>query len=115
MCGIAGFSASFKQDLLYEMVGTITHRGPDDEGIYLTKGIGLAHRRLSIIDRSPAGHQPMWDVNKRVVIVFNGEIYNYRELRSELTRADFQFRSDSDTEVLSNLLNQSLVKPHAVA
>ena len=103
MCGIAGFSGSFKQDLLYEMVGTIAHRGPDDEGTYFVKGIGLAHRRLSIIDLSPAGNQPIWDVNRRAVIVFNGEIYNYRELRSELTRAGFQFRSDSDTEVLLNL------------
>lgn len=105
MCGIAGFLGSFSQRLLSDMIGTIAHRGPDDNGICLIKehGLGLAHRRLSIIDLSPAGHQPMWDVHKRAVIVFNGEIYNYRGLRSELTRAGFQFRSDSDTEVLLNL------------
>ena len=105
MCGIAGFLGSFSQNLLSDMIGTIAHRGPDDEGIYFNKeqGVGLAHRRLSIIDLSPAGHQPMWDVHKRAVIVFNGEIYNYRELRSELTRAGSQFRSHSDTEVLLNL------------
>ncbi len=56
------------------------------------QGVGLAHRRLTIIDLSPAGHQPMWDVTKRSVIVFNGEIYIYRELRSELIHAGFRFR-----------------------
>jgi asparagine synthase (glutamine-hydrolysing) len=105
MCGIAGFLGSFSQSLLSDMIGTIAHRGPDDNGICLIKdhGLGLAHRRLAIIDLSSAGHQPMWDVHKRAVIVFNGEIYNYRELRSELIRTGFQFRSDSDTEVLLNL------------
>lgn len=105
MCGIAGYFGAFDRELLSNMIGAIAHRGPDDEGLCLMqdRAVGLAHRRLSIIDLSPAGHQPMWDVNKRVVTVFNGEIYNYRELRSELVRAGFQFRSHSDTEVLLNL------------
>lgn len=105
MCGIAGYVGTFDRELLSTMIGTVAHRGPDDEGLCLMNDqtVGLAHRRLSIIDLSPAGHQPMWDVNKRAVTIFNGEIYNYRELRSELTRAGFQFRSHSDTEVLLNL------------
>jgi asparagine synthase (glutamine-hydrolysing) len=83
----------------------VSHRGPDDSGLLHlpNKGIGLAHRRLSIIDLSPSGHQPMWDESERVVIVFNGEIYNYRELRAELLAAGCSFRGDSDTEVLLNL------------
>jgi asparagine synthase (glutamine-hydrolysing) len=105
MCGIAGFLGNFGQGLLDEMSSTIAHRGPDDTGTYRDpeRGIGLAHRRLSIIDLSPAGHQPMWDTNKRAVIVFNGEIYNYRELRSDLINSGVRFRSHSDTEVLLNL------------
>lgn len=67
MCGITGFLGSFSQGLLQEMIGTIAHRGLDDEGIYFMKeqGVWLAHRRLSIIDLTPTGHQPMWDVHKR--------------------------------------------------
>lgn len=105
MCGIAGYFGAFDRELLSEMIGTLAHRGPDDEGLCVMneQGVGFAHRRLSIIDLSPAGHQPMWDVQKRAVTVFNGEIYNYRELRSELIGNGFQFRSHSDTEVLLNL------------
>ncbi len=105
MCGIAGFSGNFDQSLLERMGSLIAHRGPDDSGIYWVgnKGIGLAHRRLSIIDLSPLGHQPMWDGTKKVVIVFNGEIYNYRELREELLKEGFVFKSHSDTEILLNL------------
>jgi asparagine synthase (glutamine-hydrolysing) len=105
MCGIAGFSGRFSEDLLPRMGSVIAHRGPDDHGTYFeaSSGIGLIHRRLSIIDLSPAGHQPMWDAAKRVVIAFNGEIYNYRELRAELISAGFAFNGHSDTEVLLNL------------
>lgn len=83
----------------------IAHRGPDDTGLFFLEGqgIGLAHRRLSIIDLSPLGHQPMWDITSAVAIVFNGEIYNYRELRSGLIARGFEFKSQSDTEVLLNL------------
>ena len=105
MCGIAGFAGSFDPDLLGRMADAIAHRGPDDAGVWHDPEhrIGLAHRRLSIIDLSPRGHQPMWDVDRRAVIVFNGEIYNYRELRAELVSRGFRFHSNSDTEVLLNL------------
>ncbi len=87
------------------MNDVIRHRGPDDaDSLYLPNdGVGLAHRRLSIIDLSSAGRQPMWDATRSVCIVYNGEIYNYRELRRELERARFQFQNNTDTEVILNL------------
>ncbi len=105
MCGIAGFSGNFDLPLLEQMNQTIAHRGPDDEGVYLSEkhGIGLAHRRLSIIDLSAHGHQPMWDITKTVAIVFNGEIFNYQELRNNLIEEGWEFESHCDTEVLLNL------------
>jgi asparagine synthase (glutamine-hydrolysing) len=105
MCGIAGFSGGFDEALLQRMNAAIAHRGPDDSGILMIpeKGIGLAHRRLSIIDLSPRGRQPMSDVTGNVSIVYNGEIYNYRELRRELVEDGFGFQSQCDTEVLLNL------------
>ncbi len=105
MCGIAGFSGAFPPDLLRRMAHAIRHRGPDDEGIELLEEgrVGLAHRRLSIIDLSPAGHQPMWDDDRSVAILYNGELYNFRELRKELENDGFRFRSNSDTEVLLQL------------
>lgn len=105
MCGIGGFSGRFKPDLLVAMNTAMVHRGPDDGGVLSLpdQQIGLCHRRLSIIDLSPLGHQPMWDVSHRAAIVFNGEIYNYRELRAELEQRGFTFVSHSDTEVLLNL------------
>ena len=105
MCGIAGFSGGFSSDALRRMGERITHRGPDSSGFFhaIEHGVGLAHRRLSIIDLSPAGSQPMSDASGDVVIVFNGEIYNFKELRTELERAGHTFRGHSDTEVLLNL------------
>ena len=105
MCGIAGYSGRFEPALLREMASRIAHRGPDDEGIWAEpdQAIGLAHRRLSIIDLSPRGHNPMWDVKRRALIVYNGELYNYRELRAELVAQGFGFNSDTDTEVILNL------------
>lgn len=87
------------------MSDVIRHRGPDDDdSVYLSDaGVGLAHRRLSIIDLSTAGRQPMWDASRRACIVYNGEVYNYRELRRELERDRFEFRSHTDTEVILNL------------
>ena len=86
MCGIAGYSGEFDPELLDRMNLAMAHRGPDDAGSWFdaSRGIGLAHRRLSIIDLSPRGHQPMWDATESVVIVYNGELYNFRELKSEL-------------------------------
>jgi len=107
MCGITGYlSADMQfaepQRVLDAMTDTLTHRGPDDRGTWLdlAAGIGLGHRRLSIIDLSPDGHQPMASASQRYVIVFNGEIYNYRALSAELTQRGHRFRGHSDTEVL---------------
>lgn len=98
MCGISGFN--FKDEaLVRRMVGVLTHRGPDGSGVFCDDGISLGHDRLSIIDLSPLGAQPMKSGSGRLTIVFNGEIYNYRELREEL-RGSYQFKSQSDTEVI---------------
>ena len=87
------------------MSEVLAHRGPDDAGEWFDPEYetGLTHRRLSIIDLSPSGHQPMWDATHTAVIVFNGEIYNYRKLRKDLYEGGFTFKSHSDTEVLLNL------------
>lgn len=85
------------------MNGAVSHRGPDDQGIFTDKNVGLGHARLSIIDLSPAGHQPMPDDTGRFWIVFNGEIYNFLELRKELENAGVKFRSKTDTEVIIHL------------
>lgn len=105
MCGIAGFSGDFSEDQLKHASRSIAHRGPDAEGIWFNRrdGIGLAHRRLSILDLSPTGAQPMVSRDGAVVLVFNGEIYNFRELRSELETKGDRFRGHSDTEVLLQL------------
>ena len=105
MCGIAGFCGNYDAILLEKMTNVVAHRGPDDYGTWYNqeKGVGLGHRRLSIIDLSPLGRQPMWDVTSTAVIVYNGEIYNYQELRSGLEKDGFHFKSRSDTEVLLNL------------
>ena len=101
MCGIAGFSGTFAEDALREAGQVLAHRGPDDSGLYLNDdGIGLIHRRLSIIDLSPLGAQPMASADGSVVVTFNGEIYNYRELREQLVARGDRFRGSSDTEVL---------------
>lgn len=108
MCGIAGLIKSDQQDRLESqvrvMTDTLTHRGPDDCGVWVdaNAGIALAHRRLSILDLSPTGHQPMHSACGRYVIVFNGEIYNWSELRSSLESAGqaYHWRGHSDTEVL---------------
>src|SRR5579863_106197 len=105
MCGIAGivsFEAPASMDVLKAMNQRIVHRGPDDGGEWLsTDGrIGLANRRLAIIDLSPAGHQPMLSPDGSRCLAFNGEIYNYRELRRELASLGQVFRTQTDTEVI---------------
>lgn len=85
------------------MRDTMTHRGPDDAGSFLAQGVGLGHRRLSIIDLSPGGHQPMSTEDGQLTLVFNGEIYNYLELRRELEAKGVVFHSHSDTEVILRL------------
>lgn len=106
MCGIAGIvnldGEAVSPVILKRMTDAIAHRGPDGEGQWVDRNIGLGHRRLAIIDLSPAGHQPMVSSDHRYVITYNGEIYNYRELRADLEAEGFRFRSQSDTEVLLN-------------
>lgn len=97
MCAINGLN--YKDETLISKMNQITrHRGPNGTGIFCSDGISLGHNRLSIIDLSAAGAQPMWSRDRRYVIIFNGEIYNYRELKREL--GDYSFRSASDTEVI---------------
>src|SRR3569832_2475394 len=105
MCGIGGYVGNFDRSLLSTMNRVMAHRGPDDEGIWCSseQRVGLGHRRLAIIDLSPLGHQPMWDITRRVAIVFNGEIYNNKELRIDLEQRGYAFASQTDTEVLLNL------------
>ncbi|USN45002.1 MAG: asparagine synthase (glutamine-hydrolyzing) [Candidatus Woesearchaeota archaeon] len=101
MCGINGFSSEDRR-LISVMNRTIAHRGPDDTGVLVSNGISLGHTRLSIIDLSIKGHQPMSYARKGkiYVITFNGEIYNYKQLRKELSSAGHTFRSNSDTEII---------------
>jgi len=108
MCGIAGelsFDALVDPDVLRRMTDALVHRGPDDEGLYCDGRIGLGHRRLSIIDLSPGGNQPMWTADQAMAIVFNGEVYNYREIRPELEARGYSFVGDSDTEVVINAIH----------
>jgi asparagine synthase (glutamine-hydrolysing) len=104
MCGIAGLVARRNTiDLpcvIKEMTDRVKHRGPDDEGNYVEGRVALGHRRLSIVDLSRLGHQPMISGDGRYVITFNGEIYNFHNLRSELGELGFDFRSNTDTEVI---------------
>jgi asparagine synthase (glutamine-hydrolysing) len=102
MCGIAGTIGLKNNRALTTMLGTLKHRGPDDEGEYYddSRGVALGHRRLAIIDLSKAGHQPMLSDDGSVVVVFNGEIYNYKQLTEQLRQKGFVFHSSSDTEVL---------------
>jgi len=99
MCGINGFNFQDVK-LLAEMNKKLRHRGPDDEGVFSNEEISLGHTRLAIIDLSPQGHQPMLSLDGRLVVVFNGEIYNYLELRGELKQRGYAFKTDSDTEVI---------------
>src|SRR5690348_16838302 len=108
MCGIAGIfsSASWREDSLGHaietMTGTLTHRGPDDHGVWTdaSSGVALGFRRLSIVDLSEYGHQPMRSASGRFTIVFNGEVYNHCTMRAELEQMGWRFRGHSDTEVI---------------
>ncbi len=108
MCGIAGIvhldGRAASPAVLKRMTDAIAHRGPDGEGHWIEGGVGLGHRRLSIIDLSPAGRQPMVSADQRYVLSYNGEVYNFRELRAELETAGHRFRSQTDSEVVLNAL-----------
>ena len=115
MCGIAGFVESSSvdapfpleagQEFVHRMCAVIRHRGPDDEGMLVEEGAGLGMRRLSIIDLS-TGHQPIHNEDRTVWVVFNGEIYNFRELRRELEAAGHRFYTSTDTEVIVHAYEQ---------
>ena len=108
MCGIAGFwqppgeGVDRMSERVVQMAATLRHRGPDDEGrwIDVKAGVALGFRRLAILDLSPSGHQPMTSADGRYTLVFNGEIYNYQDLKAELAGEGYPFRGTSDTEVI---------------
>jgi len=106
MCGISGIINLDNKPVdsgdLNLMMQTIKHRGPDDNGVFIDANVGLGFVRLSIIDLSAAGHQPMLSNDGRHVIVFNGEIFNYLELKKELNETGVRYNTNTDTEVLLN-------------
>jgi asparagine synthase (glutamine-hydrolysing) len=110
MCGIAGIALTERErelspSFLDRMAGTMRHRGPDDQGVFQAPGVGITMRRLSIIDLA-GGHQPIANEDGTAVIVLNGEIYNYRELREDLIAKGHQFRTHSDTETILHLYEE---------
>jgi len=110
MCGIAGFINLNNQkptlSILKKMIGAISYRGPDDRGAELINNCAMGNCRLAVIDLSSRAHQPMWDSKKQFCLTFNGEIYNFRELKRGLQKQGYRFKSDSDTEVILNLYRQ---------
>ncbi len=106
MCGITGFSGKGTKDDLSNMVSSIRHRGPDAKGQFLNDKVALGHARLSILDLSLSGAQPMFNQDKEVGIVFNGEIYNFLELKTELEGLGYVFKSTSDTEAIIYLYKE---------
>src|SRR5437763_10777790 len=105
MCGICGTAGFADRAQLSAMTTAIVHRGPDDGGCEVISQdgapwVGLGNRRLSIIDLTAAGHMPMMNVDRSVGITYNGEVFNFRDLRPELERRGFVFRSNTDTEVV---------------
>lgn len=108
MCGIAGLihlnGEPVSPVILKKMTDAIAHRGPDGEGQWIEGNVGIGHRRLAIIDLNPAGHQPMITGDLRYVLSYNGEIYNYREIRTELEVLGYWFKSQTDSEVVLNAL-----------
>jgi len=108
MCGIAGLidldNNAISPVTLQKMADAIAHRGPDGQGHWIDGNVGFTHLRLAIIDVSPANHQPMLDTSGRYILSYNGEIYNFRELRTELEARGYVFRSTGDTEVVLNAL-----------
>src|SRR5712692_4482070 len=110
MCGIAGIfhsdlGALADADLLQRMVAVLRHRGPDDEALYIHGAVGLGVRRLKIIDLA-GGRQPLFNEDRSLAVVFNGEIYNFRDLRHDLLTKGHRFETQSDTEVIVHAYEQ---------
>jgi asparagine synthase (glutamine-hydrolysing) len=109
MCGICGEINFLKKEVeqhdIEKMMDALYHRGPDDAGLYCDASIGLGHRRLSILDLSAHGKQPMWSNDRSLCLVYNGEVYNYREIQTELSSLGYQFSSSTDTEVVVNAVH----------
>lgn len=112
MCGYVGFSDNInnKEQILTNMMNTIIHRGPDSDGKYIDDKVALGFRRLSIIDLSEVGSQPLFNEDKSIVLVFNGEIYNYKELREDLIEKGHIFETHTDSEVLIHSYEEYGVK-----
>ena len=110
MCGICGKlnfdGTGLNRDLLERMCRSFSYRGPDDEGIFIAPPIGLGHRRLSIIDLSTAGHQPMSNEDETIWLVFNGEIYDFEDLRQELEKKGHILKSRTDCETIIHLYEE---------
>src|SRR5690606_24213086 len=116
MCGIVGFvdlrlqeSTETNRQEIERLTDTLIHRGPDDRGVWSDPEIGVyfGHRRLSVIDLSLAGHQPMMSASGRYLVVYNGEVYNFQELRQQCIKSGDRFRGNSDTEVLLALIDRN--------
>ena len=108
MCGITGLihldNSPVSRPVVKGMTDSLIHRGPDDEGLWVEKNVGIGHRRLSVVDLSFAGRQPMVSANDRFVLSYNGEVYNFQEIRKELESKGHEFRSQTDSEVVLNAL-----------
>lgn len=110
MCGIAGWvnidsdkpSQKNSEAVLHSMCERITHRGPDSEGLWLDEGVALGMRRLSVIDLH-TGEQPVYSEDREIVVIMNGELYNYREVRADLEKLGHKFETQTDTEILPHL------------
>ena len=102
MCGLCGFTGEVidRDAVIKNMTDKITHRGPDSSGIFTDDSIAMGFRRLSIIDIAATGNQPIYNENKTLVLMFNGEIYNYRDLRNTLIEKGHRFYTQTDSEVL---------------
>jgi len=105
MCGITGYLGQGNEEILRRMTDSLRHRGPDDKGFYFNENTGLGHRRLSIIDLE-TGHQPIANEDKTIQLIFNGEIYNFQELRERLINQGHKFSTQTDTEVMVHLYEE---------
>src|SRR5665213_2381093 len=111
MCGICGFSWA-DQQLLERMKSTIRHRGPDAHGSFVAEGVSLGHQRLSIVDLTDAGRQPLTNADQTVWVTFNGEIYNHPELKRSLEHKGYVYRGTSDTESIVHAYEEYLSLIH---